>query len=111
MVAFRIWYADGSTVDGDGPAAWAAAPFTGVQYVWIDRGLVDGVQYGEQLGGADWYWLGPDGEFGAGTSSPERDTFVPYDGPEDAIVKTGLWIDNITEILAAYIAWVEALNG
>lgn len=107
MAAFRIWYGDGTTVDGEGPADWLAAPADDVQFIYCGSFIdAEGSRIWKGCGGSDWYWMDSKGAIGSGASHPVRGKMVKYDGPIGAVVKTGKWCPEIETIMQDFMAWV-----
>lgn len=91
---WRLYYADGSTVDSRA-SSWADAPRGGVQVLVVFYDELDshgrpyrGLFHGSPGNAGDYYW-----QFGAGTAA---------DVPAGAVVKDGLMMDPKADWLAVY---------
>jgi len=94
---WRIWYGDGTILDGDGLDDWRNAAATNVQFVtqyedrtyniWTDDHW-EPEHYCQQYHGQDYYWMDADGVIGA-ANAPE----VPDDLP-DGVIKYGQYLSD-----------------
>jgi len=110
MVNFRIWYLDGTIVDGSTIEDWTVAPENDVlvigSYLYTD-------DYNRKIGQyyaySDWYWM-IDGEiYQNNISSPEDvNAWVDNPAPEGAISKRAIWTtdEHMEQVINEMWEWI-----
>jgi hypothetical protein len=110
MVSFRIWYVDGTIIDGNSESDWIAAPDNGVAMVAAYYGNDEyGRKLGQFLSGSDWYWMFENDLYHNSYSTYEVDFWVDNPAPEGAISKKGKWTteENLENIVLLAIEWLS----
>jgi len=113
VLAWKVWYADGSKHIGKTREEWEILPDDGILVIilYYDEFATDGItRYRRVLQGSDFYWLSSgerDHIYGQTSNIQETSEWIEQRYP-DALVKAGRWVDDdtfkqiIEEVMADY---------
>jgi hypothetical protein len=89
---WRIWYADGSVVDGSTLTEWSDYPSLGVVAVYQFFDVKNGIVFGNSFSGCDWYWMTSDELIDSNRESLDGpNEWADFTAPEGAVIKKAAW--------------------
>lgn len=105
MYHWKIWYADGSIIEGSTEQDWAACSHENVIVVLECFGRDENNLFlGRINSGCDWYWMENGEVRQSNDSAVTPGEWTPNFAPQGAIVKSGIYVaDDVFDAIHAQV--------